>query len=100
MNDEWDRLIGKKVWDYFEVRDWSEIASSARRGGTTVHLGRIFGIMVLKGSELPKNDPNRKYKYRVVFQGNNVVDQDWSAAKLQDLGSTPASMELSKLTDF
>ncbi len=70
MNDERDRLIKKEVWDYSEVRDWSGIASSARRGGTTVHLGRNFGIMVLKSSELPEGYPNQEYKYRVVFQGN------------------------------
>ena len=54
MNDEWGRLIGKGVWSYDQVREWSEIAASARRDGKTVHLGRIFGLIVLKGSELPE----------------------------------------------
>ena len=99
MNAEWDRLIDKKVWDYSKVRDWGEVASTARQNGTIVNLGRIFGIMVLKGSELPEDHPLQKYKYRVVFQGNNVVDQDWAAAIFQDLGSSPASMEAAKMTD-
>ena len=55
--------------------------------------------MVEKGSELAEGDPNRKFKYRVVFQGNNVVTQNWEAALFQDLGSSPASMETSKAAD-
>ena len=63
MNDEWDRLISKGVWSYDCVREWSEVASTARRNGKTVHLGRIFGLMVLKGSELPEGHPLQKHKY-------------------------------------
>ena len=55
--------------------------------------------MVEKGFELPVGDPRRKYKYRVVFQGNNVVDQHWETAIFQDLGSSPASMEAGKMAD-
>jgi len=62
-------------------------------------MGRLFGICVLKGSELKENDPRRKYKYRVVFQGNNVINQNWEAAIFQDLGSAPASMEAGKVAD-
>ena len=72
---------------------------SQRRTGKDVHLGRLFGIMVEKGSELNEDDPLRKYKYSVVFQGNRVIDQDWQAAIFQDLGSSPAGMEASKATD-
>ena len=69
----------------------------ARRTGKTVHMGRIFGFMVEKNYESAEH---RKFKYRVVFQGNNVIDQDWGAALFQDLGSSPASMEASKAVDF
>ena len=62
-------------------------------------MGRLFGICVEKGSELPETDPRRKYKYRVVFQGNRVVNQSWEAAIFQDLGSSPASMESGKAVD-
>ena len=79
--------------------EWSEVARLARGGNRVIHLGRIAGIMVEKGSELAENDPNRKFKYRVVFLGNNVIDQNWEAAMFQDLGSAPASMEASKAAD-
>ena len=55
--------------------------------------------MVEKGAELPKNDPRRKFKYRVVFQGNRVVTQNWETALFQDMGSSPASMEAGKYVD-
>ena len=75
----------KETWSYKEIKEWDDIAKEARDSGEKVHLGRIFGIMVLKGAELEKGDPNRKYKYRVVFQGNNVVDENWETALFQDL---------------
>ena len=96
---EWARLIDRGVWSYAKVRNWSSIASEARCTGKVVHLGRVFGIMVEKGAELEKGDKRRKFKYRVVFQGNNVVDQNWETAIFQDLGSSPASMEASKMAD-
>ena len=43
---------------------------------------------------------HRKFKYRVVFQGNQVIDQNWETALFQDLGSSRASMEASKVADL
>ena len=63
-------------------------------------MGRLFGICVEKGSELPEGDPRRKMKYRVVFQGNRVINQNWEVAIFQDLGSSPAAMEAGKAVDF
>ena len=77
----------------------NHVAGKARTDNHEVHMGRLFGIMVQKGSELKDNDDRNKYKYRVVFQGNNVVDQDWETAIFQDLGSSPATMEAGKIAD-
>ena len=55
----------------------------------TIHIGRVFGIRVEKASELPKDDPRRKFKYSAVFQGNNIVTQNWEAAMFQDMGCNP-----------
>jgi hypothetical protein len=54
---------------------------------------------VEKGSELPVGDPNRKYKGRVVFQGNQVKDECWDVAMFNELSSAPASMEAGKACD-
>lgn len=97
QNKEWGRLIDRVVWSYDVIREWDDLAKEARRNNQTIHLGRIFGIMVENGSELPKGDERRKYKYRAVFQGNQVVDQHWEAALFQDLGSSPASMDASRV---
>jgi len=48
---------------------------------------------------LPPNDPNRKFKGRVVFQGNRVQDESRNAALFQELGSSPATMEAGKACD-
>ena len=50
--------------------------------------------------ELPPLDPKRKFKGRVVFQGNRVTNQHWEAAIFQDMGSCPATMEAPKAADF
>ena len=61
--------------------------------GETYHFGRIFGICVEKGSELPLGDKGRKFKGRYVFKWNEVKDQNWEAAIFQELGSSPAATE-------
>ena len=105
MKKEWSRLMSKGTWTFKEIIPWHVLAANARRNNKTIHLGRIFGLMVEKGSELERmlpdgtKNPARKYKYRVVFQGNNVVDQHWETALFQDLGSSPASMDASKAAD-
>ena len=98
---EWQRLRDKRAWleNKESVREWSTIAAQARRAGNTIHLGRIFCICTEKGSELPKGDPNRKFKGRVVFQGNNVRDQNYDWAVFQELSSCPATIEASKAAD-
>jgi len=62
-------------------------------------MGMQFGFVVEKNPDLPAGDPRRKFKGRVVFQGNNVVNQNWEAAMLQDLGNAPATMEASRIAD-
>ena len=52
-----------------------------------------------KNSELPIANPLRKYKGRVVFQGNTVTDQNWEWAMFQEVASQPASMQASKCCD-
>jgi hypothetical protein len=96
---EWTKLRQAKCWDESKVQEWSKVAADARKNNTTMHVGLIFEICVEKGSELAPNDPNRKYKGRVVFQGNNVKDENWNTALFQELGSSPATMEAGKACD-
>ena len=64
---EWGKLWEHKVWHYdpadeTTVREWFEVAAEARFEGVEIHLGRLFGIMAEKGSELDDGDPRKKYK--------------------------------------
>ena len=66
----------------------------------TAYLCRAFCLTVEKNSELPLGHILRKYKGRVVFQGNNVWDTNYDYAIFQDLSSNPATMEAAKAADL
>ena len=100
MKAEWDRLRNKMVWDEDKVREWSDVAREAQKSNYELNFGYLFGICVEKNSEPPPLHPKRKFKGRVVFQGNRVTNQSWEAAIFQDMGSCPATMEASKAADF
>ena len=99
LDVEWDKLIAKNAWLYDTVREWSQIASKAKKEGKKVHIGKVFEICVEKGSELPENDPLRKFKGGTVFQGNNVRDENSDVALFAELSSSPATMEAGKVVD-
>lgn len=71
----------------------------ARTQKHRIHIGRTLGICVETGSARPVSDPQIRFKYRVVCQGNHVIDQTWEWAILQDLGSNAASMQAGKVVD-
>ena len=93
MDKEWQKLHDQKVWDVENVREWDDVAYEARCNGIEVQFGYVFGICVEKGSELDADDPNRKFKGRVVFQGNNVKDENYDWALFAELGSSPCTMQ-------
>ena len=100
LDAEWTKLVKARVWDANAPREWSALSAEARKENRTIHVGRVFEICVEKGSELPAGSPGRKYKGRSVFQGNAARDQNFDHAIFQELGSNPASLTASKLTDF
>ena len=56
-------------------------------------------IMVEKGVEYQDGDERKYFKYRVVFQGNNVKDQDWNVAMFSEMASVPTNLEGSRVCD-
>ena len=62
-------------------------------------MAHVFGIVVEKNSELPEDDPRRKYKGRAVLGGDQVRDEEGNGAIFRDLGSCPATMEASHSAD-
>jgi hypothetical protein len=55
--------------------------------------------VVEKHPELPTNHPDRKYKGRLVFQGNEVKEENSRYAIFSELSSSPATLEASKNID-
>ncbi len=99
LRKEWDKLCAINCWREDKVREWRLVAEEAKRTGRTCHVGRIFAICVEENNELPESDPARKFKGRVVFQGNNVRDHNWEVALFQELSSCPATLEAAKAAD-
>ena len=102
MDDEFKRLSANKTWDITTVLPRKVVADQARKRGENVHLGRVFGICSIKGSELPPGHRDRKHKGRYVYDGRPGATRDESgaAALFQDKGSSPATIESSKLVDW
>ena len=64
---EWKKLWEKKVRDYDGWEDWDKVSNRARKDGRKIHIGRLFGICVEKGSELPADDDRRKIQISRSF---------------------------------
>ena len=99
LQKEWDKLRAVDCWDENDVMEWSDVAALARRTDKKYHVGRIFEICVEKGSELPAGDPGRKFKGRVVFQGNQVRDEAYDWAIFGEVSSAPSTMEAGRCVD-
>jgi hypothetical protein len=70
-----------------------------KKSGNKCHVGRVFDICVEKNSELEHGHPSRKFKGRVVFEGNYVRDENHQAALFRELGANPASMDALRVID-
>ena len=71
---EADKLKSRDTWDVSSVREWSEVSNEAKVAKRKVRVGRIFPIVVEKNSELPQCHPERKFKWRIVFGGDQFKD--------------------------
>ena len=99
LDKEWAKLRKAGCWDEKNVREWDDVVAEYRKKGKKAHVARLFEICVEKGSELPLGDPNRKFKGRVVLQGNQVKDEYWDQAIFAELSSCPTTMEAAKACD-
>lgn len=95
MQAEADKLAKNGVWDLESVMN---LADAKKRAGPKlrIHIARVLGICVLKGSELEEGNKLRKYKGRYVLQGNDVSDEEGSHAIFNELSSSPATLESAK----
>ena len=79
IENEWRGLNNpeRPVFDMKSVKSWREVASEANAKNKTIHMARVFGIMVRKHAE---NAEIAKTKYRVVYQGNAVFTHKFEVA--------------------
>ena len=96
---EWSNLETKGVWRWDSLAEWDDVSAKAKAKGDEIHFGYLFGFMVIKGDEFPEGDPRRRWKYRIVFQGNEVKDQDWQVALFQQLATAPATLEAARVAE-
>ena len=96
------QVKGDEIWDESTVREYKHalIQADKRRQATgkETHFGRIFPLRVEKNSQQPAH--LRKYKGRVVFQGNKVKDERGLAALFADQGSSASMLSTAKLVDY
>ena len=88
-------LKANNTWDPIP-REWDDVCAEARLIGQTVHAGKVFIIVSVKGSELALD--LQKVKARIVFNGGDVRTNFWSeVAQFDDLCSSPAAMAAYRL---
>ena len=97
---EWDRLVEKEAWDMRRPRSKRDGINEARNNGSKAHFGQLFIRCVEKGSELSFGHPDRKFKGRLVFQGNSVLDEHKGWAIFNELGAKTAPVEGAKIIDL
>ena len=81
------------------MKEVYDVRAEARNSKNTVHFGMITELCFEKGSELPEGDPERKFKGRHVFLGDQVTDQDFQNAEFEHLGSSPPTFESARAVD-
>lgn len=113
MNAEWMRLRTAQwssqdnntmdvvgCWDETLVMEYGDVVEEANRLNETWHFGRLLELCVETSSELPEREKNRKWKGRVVLQGDQVRTQNYEVAVFSDMASQPATLEASAAADF
>jgi hypothetical protein len=80
------------TWLEDEVEERGDVEARAERQGVNIRVGIVFRICVEEDSEAEKEERLRKWEGRVVFRGNDVVDENCGIAMFQELGSAPATI--------
>ena len=75
LDKAWIKLIDRSVWgldpNKGDVREYDDVRREAVKSNKQVHLGRTYGFVIIRQSELDKQ--HGLPKGRVVFIGNHVA---------------------------
>ena len=87
------------AWNEEDVMEYDDAVAKANNLGETWHFGRLLELCIEKGSGLPVVYEGRKWKGRVVFQGDQVRAQNYEVAIFSDMASQPATLDASAAAD-
>ena len=100
LGKELESLRSMPAWNEKDVHEAAAVLGKARQAGKEVMIGRIFGILGQKNSELVKEDKPVDlelcpYKGRIVFQGSSIQTASGCGAHalFQELSTAPSTLE-------
>ena len=85
IKKELDGLLANEVWDCSKIISKDALLKS----GEKYNLGRLMTILSIKHAESPEL---RKLKARIVFRGDQIVDENNNIAILQELKVNPSGI--------
>ena len=97
---EWTKLEVKGVYRWRTLTEWGNVSREERSRNAEIHHAFLFGPMVEKGAEYDPGDPRKKFTYRVVLRGNDIKEQSFEVAVLQEMATTPTTLEASRFCDL
>ena len=98
-NQVWPDTRGSGCWDVSKVREAADVRKEARDKGIKMHFGRVAELLYEKGGELPPGHPDRKFKGRCVWLGDQMRDEHHNYAVFDEMGMVPAAIEARSAVD-
>ena len=97
LHDEREKLEKKHSWNLSKPRYRSETEDEARKLGVDYHYGKLLLLCHIKGSQLSVS--RQTYKGRIVYCGNNTLDQDGDQAVFSAQGTGSSHLSAAKFVD-
>jgi len=92
IKDEMAGLLEVGTWDAKNVMERDDLIAWAQANKEKIIVGEGLGISSIKNSELPKNDPRRKYKGRFCYRAPTARDESGAIAVFQEMSSRPTTI--------
>ena len=99
VDAEFFKLDGRGFVDWDSVREKYEVVEDARVTKKKVHLGSLMTLCHEKNAELFLPEPDKEYKGRIVFRGDNIRDESGYLAVFSEQGTSASHLEAAKFMD-
>ena len=91
VDKEWEKLQKLPEWQVMKVKSRKEVFQKAQKEKRTVHFATLTDLCHLKNSKLEQQF--QKHKGRVVFRGDDVIDDSGSYAVFTEQGSSASKID-------